>query len=200
MSDALFEAIETHNLERLAAALDAGADPDARSATIPAWRALHAAIEELEDGGPIEALVLLLRAGAHPDVPEDADTPLLMALFRGQPEAARLLLAAGADAAAIGSEGDSALRWVVEHGPRHLARVLLLADAASNIHSSGPPTGASALGLAARALDTEMIELLLRHGADPRAPDGDYQTPRDRLPPRDAVNAARWDAAARLLD
>lgn len=199
MSDALFAALEAHDTERLAAVLRDGADADARHPSIAGWRALHAAIEELEDGGSLDALVLLLRARAHVDDPRDGDSPLLMALFRGQPEAARILLAAGADPATKGSEGDTPLRWVVEHGPRELAPLLLQCDAARTIGASGAPSGTTALGLAAGALDAEMIQLLLRHGADPAAPDGDYQTARDRLPPRTADNAERWEEAARLL-
>ena len=98
MSTELFEAIEQHHLNRLASLLSLGADPNAQQTQGPGWCALHAAIEELEHGGSIEAVVLLLRHGAAVDrwdAAHDA-TPLLMALFRRQIETVRILLAAGA--------------------------------------------------------------------------------------------------------
>lgn len=111
MSD-LFAAIEAHDLDGIAALLAAGARPDVLQQGAPGWTPLHAAVEELEHGGGVEPLVLLLRAGAPVDAWDrghDA-TPLRMALFRGQDEAVRLLLAAGADPNVVGAEGDSPLR------------------------------------------------------------------------------------------
>ncbi|AFZ26906.1 hypothetical protein Cylst_4851 [Cylindrospermum stagnale PCC 7417] len=91
----LFEAIETQNLDRIAELLSRKADPNSLRSESPGWTPLHEAIEQLEDGGAIETLVLLLRHGAAVDT-WDANhdsTPLLMALFREQKEAVRLLLA-----------------------------------------------------------------------------------------------------------
>jgi ankyrin repeat protein len=200
-TDTLFAAIEEHDPDRLAELLFQSADPDALQSDPPYWRPLHAAIEELEHGGPMDALVLLLRAGASVDARDGANdaTPLLMAVFRGQREAMRLLLGAGADPNVVGSEGDSPLRWCVEHGEYDMAATLLRSSAAATIDGAGGPTGMTALGHAARRLDASMIELLLRHGADPDAFDADRQTAREHMPPRDAETAAAWDRAAGQL-
>jgi uncharacterized protein len=202
MATPLFTAIEEHDLDRLAALLRAGEDPDALQDHPPGWRPLHAAIEELEDGGSVEALVLLLRHGATADAWDAARdaTPLLMALFRGQHEAARLLLAAGADPNVVGAEGDSPLRWCVEQGDLDMAATLLRCGAATSIDGSGGPAGMTALGMAAAALDVAAVDLLLAHGADPAASDTDRRQARERMPERRADNAEAWDAVANRLE
>jgi ankyrin repeat protein len=197
----IFEALENHDLDRLSALMVSGADPNAAKAEWPKWLPLHAAVEELEYGGPIEALVLLLRHGALVDgldAGRDA-TPLLMAVFRNQPEAVRVLLAAGADPNFRGSEGDSPLRACVERGDLEMAAMLLRCGATQTIDGTGGPSGMSALGRAASQLDAAMLKLLLQAGADPAALDADRMTARERLPPRGAQNPEAWDAAAALL-
>jgi len=191
MSKELFEAIETHDLDRLVTTLEGGADPNAVKAEWPRWPPLRAAINELEDGGPIEAVVLLLRHGARVDGRgSDRDaTPLLMALFRKQREAAWILLAAGADPNLTGDEGDSPLRVCVEQGEHAMAAMLLRCGAARTINEAGGLSCMTALGLAASRLDVPMLDLLLRAGAEPEA----------LLPPRDSENQETWDAAAALL-
>lgn len=201
MSAELFGAIENHDLDRLTALLQGGADPNAIKAEWPKWLPLHAAIEELEYGGPVEALVLLLRQGAHVDgLGADKNaTPLLMALFRKQLEAVRVLLAAGADPNLEGSEGDSPLRACVELGEREAAAMLLRCGATKTLNGAGGLSGMSALGRAASRLDLAMIELLLKAGAEPEALDADLRTARERLPPRGPENVQAWDGAAALL-
>jgi ankyrin repeat protein len=195
---AIFDAIESYDLDRLSLVLAGGGDPNARKAVPPHWSPLHEAINELEDGGPIEALVLLLRHGADVEGTE-GDTPLLMALYRAQPEAVHLLLAAGANTNVHGPEGDSPLRVAVGRGDRGTAATLLRCGAQATINEAGAPTGASALGIAAMRLDVPMIALLLQAGADPDALDADHLTARDRLPSRTPENAQARDEAERLL-
>lgn len=197
----LLAALEAHDPDRLLAALRSGADPNLRSSDPPHWTPLHAAIEELENDGSIDAIVLLLRHGAQVDLRDGSGdaTPLLMAVFRGQLEAVRLLLAAGADPGSVGAEGDSPLRVAVERGARDLAELLLRAGADRTIDGAGGPSGMSALGRAAFHLDVAMIELLLRHGARPAALDADRRTARDHMPARTVSNLEAWDAAAQRL-
>lgn len=195
---ALFDAIEAHDLDRLAALLVEGSDPNAARPEPPHWSPLHEAINELEDGGSIEALVLLLRYGAQVDGGGE-DTPLLVALYRVQPQAVSLLLAAGAQTNVRGPEGGSPLRVAVERGDHGTAATLLRCGAQATINDVGAPTGASALGIAAMRLDVPMIELLLQSGADPDALDADHLTARERLPARTPENAQVRDAAERLL-
>jgi ankyrin repeat protein len=179
-----FDGIASHDLDRLAAALAQGADPNGTSDAEPPWTPLHAAIEELEHGGSTEALVLLLRAGARADswdARRDA-TPLLMSLFRRQPEATRLLLAAGADPNMTGAEGDTPLRWCVDAGDHATAATLLRCGATATIDTAGGPRGMTALGRAVSRLDRQMVALLLRAGADPAAQDADRRMAREYLP------------------
>jgi hypothetical protein len=67
LREALFSAIEQHNLSRTATLLASGADPNGQHPQQPSWVPLKAADEELAEGGPIEAVVLLLRHGAEVD-------------------------------------------------------------------------------------------------------------------------------------
>jgi ankyrin repeat protein len=126
MSDptAIFAALEAHDLDGLALAVASGADPNALKPVPPRWSPLHEAIEQLEDGGSIEALVLLLRHGAAVEGSE-GDTPLLMALYGDQPAAVQVLLAAGARPNVRGVEGDTPLRTAVERGDLSTAATLL---------------------------------------------------------------------------
>jgi hypothetical protein len=195
----LFDAIEAHDLDRLASLLVGGCDPNTVNPAPPHWSPLHAAINEIEDGGALEALILLLRYGARVEGCE-GDTPLLMALYREQPDAVYLLLAAGANTNVRGLEGDSPLRVAVERGDASIAATLLRCGARTTINEPGGLTGASALGIAAMRLDVPMIALLLQSGADPAALDADHLTARDRLPPRTAENANARDDAERLLE
>jgi uncharacterized protein len=202
MSAELFDAIEQHDLDRLVALLRGGADPNAVKSTPPGWTPLHASIEELEEDGSVEALVHLLRHGAQVDAWDSGHdaTPLLMAIFRGQLEAVRVLLAAGADPNVVGSEGDSPLRWAVEQGDTETAALLLRCGADATIDEARGPSGMSALGRAASRLDAALVALLLRYGADPNAPDVDDRTPRQRMPSRESADPAQWDAVAKLLN
>ncbi len=200
-SDDLFAAIEAHDADLLATKLATSADPNGLQPEPPRWRPLHAAIEELEHGGPIDALIILLRAGADIDGWDGADeaTPLLMAVYRGQQEAIRLLLGAGANPNVVSGEGDSPLRWCAEQGEHDLAATLLRCGATATIDEAGGPSAMSALGRAAYELDLPMVELLLAYGADPEAQDGDRQVAREHLPPRPDAGAAVWDRVAALL-
>ena len=191
----LFQALESHDLDRLAALLADGSDPNAVKPVPPAWSLLHEAIEQLEEGGSVEALVLLLRRGAGVEG-NGGDTPLLMALFREQAQAVQILLTAGAEPNVCGPEGDSPLRVAAERGDLATASTLLRCGAAATIDEPGGPAGASALGIAARRLDVGMISLLLRGGADTEALDADHMAARDRLPSRGEGNAERYDEAA----
>ncbi|HBB35293.1 MAG TPA: hypothetical protein DDZ80_27815 [Cyanobacteria bacterium UBA8803] len=199
---ALFQAIENQDLNLIASLLSNGTNPNILYPEFPGWTPLDHAIEQLEDGGSIEAIILLLRHGASVniwDANHDA-TPLLMALFRGQIEAVRLLLAVGADPNVVGSEGDSPLRWCVEQGDYETAAMLLRCGATKTIDNAGGMGGMTALGIAAKRLDLKMIELLLQAGANPQVYDADKLTPYQRLPQRNKTeDDVIWLAAAALL-
>jgi ankyrin repeat protein len=201
MSEEMFEAIAEHDLERLAAVLSHANDPNVTRKEWPGWSPLHAAIEELESGGSIEALVLLLRSGATVDMWDNRhdSTPLLMAVFRGQREAVRMLLAAGADPNVVGSEGDTPLRWSVQHDDPETVRLLLRCGANATIDSVGEPGGMTALGLAAGRPNVAIMKMLLDAGADPHVFDADHRYAIERLPPKETVDPSTWEEAHALL-
>ncbi len=189
MSDALLDAIQSRDVDRAAALLAAGADPNedgkSRYASYGSGRRfpLQAAIGALEElgedhpAGPIESVVLLLRYGAKVKArdPERDGDPLFMAVFMNHIEAVRLLLAHGADPNVRDNEGDSPLRCCLEKEYLEMARLLLLCGANKTIHEV-VAGGMTALGLAVHWLNVEMVRLLLAHGADPHVEDEDRMT------------------------
>jgi ankyrin repeat protein len=196
----LFAAIEAHDRAAIESALAAGDDANAVRQDPPHWRPLHAAIEELESGGPIDALTSLIAHGADVNA-WDGDgeaTPLLMASFRDSADAVRVLLAAGADPVARGVEGDTPLCVWVAAGDHVIVRMLLVAGASRDVDRPGDLEGLTALGIAARRLDLPMIELLIAHGADPDALDADKRRAAERLPVIAADPAALERARALL--
>jgi uncharacterized protein len=220
MSDALLEAIQTRDVDRLAGLLAASADPNQEgNSRYGSGREfpLHAAIGELEafeasgpDGpepaGPIDAVVLLLRHGAAVkgwDVNQEGD-PLFLAVLMKHIEAVRLLLAAGADPNVKDDEGRSPLRFCAQEGLLEMARLLLHCGAGKTIdEAGGSGAGMNALGWAATRLDVEMVRLLLSHGANPQEQDNDLMTPLDRFRyeflPEDPAGQERFEEICRLL-
>lgn len=104
------------------------------------------------------------QAGALSD---DGFTPLHLAVFAGQPEAARLLIDHGADLDALAT---SAVARVRPLGTAAFVRSVplagLLLDAGADVNGRGDG-GFTALHSAAQSGDEELVRLLLARGADP---------------------------------
>lgn len=215
MSDVLLQAIQSRDVNRLAQLLAADADPNepgkSRYGSGGDLLPLHAAVAEIEafgedePGGPIDAVVLLLRHGARVngwDVSKKGD-PLLDAVVMNHIEAVRLLLAAGADPNVCDGEGYSPLRVCADKGYLEMARLLLLCGATKTIEEWGGERPMTALGFAARGLHVEMVKLLLAHGADPQGQNVDRLTPLDCLEfvdsPEDPAIQDRLREIRRLL-
>lgn len=135
--------------------------------------------------GDAEEVEILLDGGAHPDHPTDSlgGTPLLMALGMGHWEVARLLLARGANAQAATEGGMTSLIELSGSYPSPTAQWAEQAALAANLIDRGagvddqlvgPRT--SALMMAAIRGNKELVQLLLRRGADPRLEDRKGQT------------------------
>jgi hypothetical protein len=205
----LFEAIEKHEVARIADLLVEGASPNACPENDPEWSVLCAAVLKLKRGGPAEPVVLLLRIGAA------AGEALLIALASelatGEEFAAKdkepalsLLLAGGADPNYADGTGWSPLLSAVREKDLNTAATLLRCGATKTIDRFGVSPGTNALGLAVEQLNVDMVKLLLDAGADPLA-DVDHQIARDHLyeglPGRweKKSNSDAWDAIAALL-
>ncbi len=198
MSNSVHRAVLDHDLDTLAQLLAAGGDPNE---LYEVCAPLHNAVGELEDGGDIEAIALLLRHGADPNMwtTDHGATPLLMAFFEEEREAALMLLAAGADPNVRSDLGEIPLLMCAERGDLKMAATLLRAGATKTIEATGGDSGMKALGYAACRLDLEMIRLLLAWGASTTTRDVDRRTARERLPKRTDENAEKWDLASELL-
>jgi ankyrin repeat protein len=201
MASELIKAIDQHDLPRLAELLSRGADPNAGDEKSPDWVPLKLAVDELSEGGPIEAVILLLRHGANIEGGANAGgaTALLVAVFSKQLEAARILLACGANPNVRDDEGDSPLRVSVEQNNYEMAALLLRCGAYKKINSYGGLSGMSALGRAIWQLNPPMVKLLLDAGADPEALDLDRETAVQRLPPQDTADPDKVAAVLALL-
>ena len=201
MASSVHTALTNHDLASLADLLAKGADPNIDDAST-GYFPLHAAVYELDFGGHLAALQLLIQAGADIDRKElttVGSTPLLVALLDGQTEAAKMLLAAGANTNLTNGFGESPLRICVEQGDLEMVNRLLEHGAAKTINEAGGHSGRNALGHAVANLDLAMVKTLLEHGADPRALDIDYQIARKHLPERTPENDATWQQIEVLL-
>ncbi len=215
MSDEpLLEVIKSGDVGRLAELLAAGADPNipfkSRYGIFCGLTPLQVAVVELdavsedEPGGPIDAVVLLLRHGADPNRCDESRTmiPIVSAVLIEHIEAVHILLAAGADPNVRDDEGYSPLRVCADKGHLEMARLLLHCGADKTINEAGGAAGMNALGLAAYALDVEMVRLLLAHGADPDVRDADQINVFDHLrhaPVPDPAARERQREIRRLL-
>lgn len=167
--------------------LERGGSPDAVSAQD--WTGLHNAVSARQT----ECVRLLLTYKARPDVRlrDSEDTPLHLAADAGEPEIARLLLAAGATIAATNKDQETPLLRAVHQGHTAVVR-LLLAHGASTAPAKHPAY--SPLHRAAARGRLEVLELLLAHGADVNGAD-----PEDPVTPLHEAISAGQGAAARFL-
>lgn len=127
--------------------------------------------------GDTAQIARLLEGGANVDAPDPMGTPLQLALFVNQLEAARLLLESGANPNVTGPTG-TPLQAAAQFRNEMLVALML-------VHGADPnqADGIGALAIGAKNGDTGIVELLLRHGADPAAAAEDGMT---------ALHEAAW--------
>lgn len=126
--------------------------------------------------GDIEQVQLLIAAGAHPDKPADSEggTPLMLALGMGRYDIARFLLDRGANPRLVTDGGTSSLHELATSAAlssnRQASRVrqALVRKVVSKGASVNAVTlaGSTPLMQAAASGDAELVELLLKLGAD----------------------------------
>jgi hypothetical protein len=131
-NERLCEATRDGDVAGIAAALLAGADPNAFEGT-QVWTPLHCAAAY----DHVAAIAALLAAGAHVDgVNMDGTTPLMYTAIYGRRAAMDALVAAGADVRRANNLGHTALHWASVYGRVDTARVLLDAGVRSNVRSN----------------------------------------------------------------
>ena len=109
---------------------------------------------------------------------KDGFTALHFACFFGQPEAARLLLESGAAADAIAANPTHVMPLHSAATARNLeAARLLLERGAPSIVNARQQGGWVPIHAAAQNGDRPMVELLLKHRADPKLTNDDGKTP-----------------------
>ncbi len=198
----LLWAVYNSSPEFVSLLLDAGAD-----ANTPNKLGLSPLLQAARNGSA-ELISALLDKGARVFDPEAVTEPPLLAAARsGSVDAVELLLEAGADPNVIEPiDHQTALMWAVAAGHLEVARVLLEAGAdpkrqarvnelSVRKNADFPSGGFAALHWAARDGNEAMIHLLLDHGADINARNGDTSTPMML-----AIVNDRFDIAKLLLD
>lgn len=123
---------------------------------------------------PVEAVRVLLDAGADPNVPgAEGRTALGVAALLGRQDVVRLLLDRGADPNAAGAKGQTALHAAAEGGHVEIAEALLAKGARVN---AADADGRTPLHVASWRHD-DMVKCLLRKGAHADARTKDGRTP-----------------------
>jgi len=113
----------------------------------------------------LEAVGQHIKAGLDLNVlePSRASTPLITAAYLGRTEAAKMLIAAGADLNYQNADGSNALHTAAVFGKTEIAKMLI--DAGIDLNSQNKQ-GATALHTAAFLCRIEVVQALLAKGAD----------------------------------
>jgi hypothetical protein len=131
-NERLRDAARDGDLAGIAAALLAGADPNAFEGTA-AWTPLLRAANK----GHVAAIAALLAAGARVDgVNSNGTAPHMSAAWNGNIAAIDVLLAAGADVNHANVHGDTAVHLASMRGHADAARVLVEAGARADVRSN----------------------------------------------------------------
>ena len=169
-------AIERGDVAAARALVQKGADvnaPQGDGAT-----ALHWAVYR----DSVEAVDMLMRAGAKSAANREGMTPLAMAALYGDPRIVDRLLKGGADAKALGPNGESMVMFAARNGNPDVIR--LLVEAGANVNAREPLRGTTALMWAVEQKHPEAVAALLKAGADPAARSGGAGLPRNYIAPR----------------
>ena len=161
LASKLFQAVQEPSIEVVQRVLDADASLVNDVRDIDGATALWVATQ----CGHLETVKQLLEKQADPNQTDSRwYTPLHLAAMKGHSEIARLLLTEGAEPNPLSGDGYAPLHLAVLNGHPEVTRLLL---GASGIETSAfSANGETALHLAARGQQTDIIQLLLVSGAD----------------------------------
>ncbi|KAL5283184.1 ANKRD17 family protein [Megaselia abdita] len=139
--------------------LQAGADQEHKTDE------MHTALMEASMDGHVEVARLLLDSGAQVNMPTDSfESPLTLAACGGHVELATLLIERGANIEEVNDEGYTPLMEAAREG--HEDMVALLLTKGANINAATEETQETALTLACCGGFTEVVEFLIKQGAD----------------------------------
>ncbi|NET58587.1 MAG: hypothetical protein F6K47_21260 [Symploca sp. SIO2E6] len=180
----IFTAIRQHNLELVAEMLKSGIEVNTHLPNPPCWTPLQEAIDELDDGGSVQIVELLLQSQADVNAWDllQNSNPLLMAIWGEHDDVLQILLQAGANPNIRDQEGNSPLRLSVEQENINMVKLLLEHGAKATIDDAGGFRGMNALGIAVSKLNIAIVEMLLNAGANSEVIDHDYRKPLQRIP------------------
>ena len=130
----------------------------------------------------LDAVDLLLRAGAKAAANREGITPLAMAALYGHAPLVDRLLKAGADAKSLGPNGETMVMFAARNGNPEVIR--LLVEAGANVNAREPLRGTTALMWAIEQRHPEAVAALLKAGADPAARSAGAGLPRNYIAPR----------------
>lgn len=153
-----YQAVATGDIDEVKLHLDQGTDlvnkPDTNGNT-----PLGMAVE----GGRPELIALLLEAGANPSAPSRDVPPIIMAAIRNNLDALKTLIERGAPVNGTDSMGKTALIVATDSGFIDIVEFLISAGANVNAKDKA---GQSALAIAQARRQTEIADMLRRHGAE----------------------------------
>ena len=141
----------------------------------------------------VDAVDILMRAGAKSSANREGMTPLAMAALYGNPQIVDRLLKGGADAKALGPNGETMVMFAARNGNPDVIR--LLVEAGANVNAREPVRGTTALMWAVEQRHPEAVAALLKAGADPAARSAGAGLPRNYVAPR--VNTRAVEEAQR---
>ena len=122
---------------------------------------------------------------------EGGDTALALAAFKGEPEIAKSLIAAGADVNSVNSNGDTALILATRKGSVDCVKFLI--EAGADVNPQEDSEGKSALIEAAKAGNMQIATALLQAHANVAAKDNEGKTAIE-YPAKDSPVPARCAA------